>query len=364
MLTLPHGRVDTPAFMPVGTLGSVKAVDPEDLKATGTQIVLANTYHLMLRPGHEVVRKLGGLHRFMAWDGPILTDSGGFQVFSLAALRELSAEGVTFRSHLDGSEHFLSPGKAVEIQEALGADIIMCLDECPPHPASREEVRSAVERTTAWAMRCREASKSEASTLFGIVQGGVYPDLRALSAKQITALDFAGYAVGGLSVGETKTEMYAAMEHTLPLLPEDRPRYLMGVGAPEDFVEGVWRGADMFDCVMPTRNARNGQALTRFGKLVIKNSVHAEDAAPLDPECGCYCCRNFSRAYLRHLFNARELLGYRLLTIHNLYYYQELMSGLRTAVAEGRLSEFREAFYRDRGLSGPGNGSDDLEVAD
>lgn len=352
-LDLPHGRVETPVFMPVGTVGSVKAVDPEDLKSLGARMILGNTYHLMLRPGSELVHRLGGLHRFVGWDGPMLTDSGGFQVFSLAALRNFKPDGVTFRSHIDGSLYELTCARAMEIQRQLGADVIMCLDECPALPSTKDQVASAVARTTDWARRCRDEHIDGDSNLFGIVQGGIHADLRQASARALTDIGFAGYALGGLSVGETKEEMYRVMDFGLPMLPEDKPRYIMGVGAPEDLVEGVWHGCDMFDCVMPTRNARNGQVLTRFGRLVLKNAAWREDELPLDPDCGCYTCRTFSRAYLRHLFQARELLVYRLLTIHNLYYYQELMAGLRSAVAEGRLADFRESFYRARGQAAP-----------
>lgn len=354
VLTTPHGRAQTPAFMAVGTVGTVKAAGPDDLKAAGCEIILGNTYHLLLRPGHELVERMGGLHKFIAWDRPILTDSGGFQVFSLARMRHLDDSGATFRSHIDGSLHTLTPEFAVRIQEALGSDIMMCFDECPPYPAERSEVAAAVDRTARWAEACQKAKTRETSALFGIIQGGVHYDLRRRSAAQITGLGFDGYALGGLSVGEPKAELQAMMDQCLDLLPEDRPRYLMGVGAPEDFVEGVLAGADMFDCVMPTRNARNGQALTRFGKVVIKNAKLAEDDSPLDPACGCYTCRTFSRAYLRHLYQAKELLVYRLLTVHNLTYYQELMSGLRQAVREGSLMEFREKFYGDRNEAVPG----------
>jgi queuine tRNA-ribosyltransferase len=333
--------------MPVGTAGTVKALGPDDIAATDSRIILGNTYHLMLRPGHEVIQRLDGLHRFMAWPGPILIDSGGFQVFSLASLRELTDEGVSFRSHLDGSLHQLTPARAMEIQEALGADMMMCLDECPPYGAGREEVARAVDRTGRWAGACLQARRGD-KALFGIVQGGVFDELRLRSVEQITALGLDGHALGGLSVGEPKAEMYRVMDLALPLLPEDKPRYLMGVGAPEDLVEGVVAGADLFDCVLPTRNARNGQALVPWGRINVRNAAHAEDERPLDEACGCYACRRFSRAYLRHLFLARELLVYRLLTIHNLTYIQGLMAGLRRAIETGELPSFREKFYRDR----------------
>ena len=350
-LTTPHGPVPTPAFMPVGTAGTVKALGPDDLETTCSRMILANTYHLMIRPGHELIRRQGGLHRFMVWSRPILTDSGGFQVFSLAKLRRIDEKGVTFRSHLDGELIHLDPKRSVQIQEALGSDVMMCFDECPPYSATKAEVVRAVERTTRWAKASLEARRTGAA-LFGIVQGGVYPELRERSAAEITSLPLDGFALGGLSVGETKEELHRTMAEALPLLPPDKPRYLMGVGAPEDLVEGVWLGADMFDCVMPTRNARNGQAITRFGRLSIKNAAHAEETGPIDPECDCLTCRSFSRAYLRHLFLARELLVFRLLTIHNLTYYQELMSGLRRAVAAGTLEEFRTEFHRVRAGSG------------
>ncbi len=341
-----HGTIQTPAFMPVGTQGTVKALGPDDLEATGSRMILANTYHLMLRPGHELVRRRGGLHEFMSWPHPILTDSGGFQVFSLAKLRRISDQGVSFRSHLDGSLQYLDPAESIAVQESLGSDVMMCFDECPPYPAEKSEVEAAVKRTGLWAEACLRARKTGAA-LFGIVQGGVHEDLRTMSAEHLTALPFEGFALGGLSVGESKEEMHRTMDFAIPLLPEGKPRYMMGVGGVEDLVEGVIMGADMFDCVMPTRNARNGQAITRFGRVVIKNRIYAEDDRPLDPDCGCYACRNFSRAYLRHLYQARELLAYRLLTIHNLTYYQELMSGLREAIASDSLVEFRTQFYQN-----------------
>ena len=346
-ITTPHGTIQTPAFMPVGTLGSVKAMGPDDLEATGSRMILANTYHLMLRPGAGLVRRRGGLHKFMAWPHPILTDSGGFQVFSLAKLREISDQGVSFRSHLDGSLERLDPARSIQVQESLGSDVMMCFDECPPYPADRKTVEAAVRRTSKWAEACLEA-RTTGAALFGIVQGGVHQDLREMSAQHLTALPFEGFALGGLSVGEPKEEMHRIMDMAIPLLPEGKPRYMMGVGGVEDLVEGAAMGADMFDCVMPTRNARNGQAITRFGRVVIKNKVYAEDEKPLDPECGCYACRNFSRAYLRHLYSSRELLAYRLLTIHNLTYYQELMSGIREAIEADSLEEFRAGFHRAR----------------
>ncbi|HIE12275.1 MAG TPA: tRNA guanosine(34) transglycosylase Tgt [Desulfotomaculum sp.] len=337
-LFLPHGTVETPVFMPVGTQGTVRAMTPEELRALGAEMILGNTYHLYLRPGYEIIREAGGLHRFMNWDGPILTDSGGYQVFSLAPLRRLTGEGVVFRSHLDGSEHLFTPEKVVAIQEALNSDIAMVLDECPPYPAAREEVRAAVERTTAWARRSRAAQTGE-QALFGIVQGGVYQDLREKSARELAALDFPGYAVGGLSVGEPKELMYAALDWTIPLLPPEKPRYLMGVGHPEDIVEAVTRGIDMFDCVLPTRLGRHGGALTRSGRLNIRNTACARDFGPLEEGCGCYACRNFTRAYIHHLVRAGEILGVRLLTTHNLHFLLEAMRRIREALESGTFAD-------------------------
>lgn len=328
--------------MPVGTLGTVKGLTPDQLRATGSQMVLGNTYHLALRPGAEIVAELGGLHRFMDWRGPILTDSGGFQVFSLARLTSLTDEMVVFRSHIDGSPFELSPERAVEIQEHLGADCIMCLDECPPHDAPREKLIEAVDRTTAWAARCRDAQCRDDQALFGIVQGATTEELRVRSAEGLLPLDFPGYAVGGLSVGEDPIDMYATLDFTVPLLPADRPRYLMGVGRPQDILEAVFRGVDLFDCVMPTRNGRNAMAFTSAGPVKMRNAVHQRDPEPLDPECDCVACRSFSRAYLRHLFVAKEMLGPILLSLHNLAFYQRLMRDLRAAIAAGRLAEFRD----------------------
>ena len=343
-----HGEIRTPVFMPVGTQGTVKSLTPEDLRELGAEVILANTYHLYLRPGHERIRRLGGLHRFMHWEYPILTDSGGYQVFSLGALRKISAEGVSFRSHLDGSSHFLTPESVVEIQEALGSDIAMCLDECTPYPVTPEEARHSLGLTRDWARRCRRAHQLESQALFGIVQGSVFQDLRRESAEAIMEIGFDGYALGGLSVGEPSGERLEVIEATLPLLPADRPRYLMGLGTPEDLVEGVARGADLFDCVLPTRNARNGMLFTRQGRVIIKNAVYADDPQPLDPECACYTCRNYSRAYLRHLYLAQELLSYRLNTWHNLHYFMELMGDIRQAVADDRFREFKNNFYQQR----------------
>jgi len=345
-----HGEISTPVFMPVGTQATVKTLSPEDLEAIGAQIILSNTYHLFLRPGHELIRDFGGLHGFMNWTRPVLTDSGGFQVFSLADLRKVTDEGVTFQSHIDGgAKHFITPEYAVEIQEALGADIIMAFDECIPYPATRDYAQESLERTHRWAKRCRDAKKGTGQALFGIVQGGMYADLREHSARTLVDIGFDGYAIGGLSVGETKPLMYEMLEATVPHLPQDQPRYLMGVGTPEDLVEGVDRGIDMFDCVMPTRNARNGTFFTSFGKLSIRNSRYERDREPLDPACNCYTCRNFTRAYLRHLFNAGEVLALRLGTIHNLYFYLNLMGEIRASIEQDRFKEFKKEFLAKRG---------------
>ncbi|MFP3929142.1 MAG: tRNA guanosine(34) transglycosylase Tgt [Desulfobacteraceae bacterium] len=343
-----RGVVETPVFMPVGTQGSVKAVGSEELEELGARIILANTYHLYLRPGHEVIRRLGGLHRFMSWPGALLTDSGGFQVYSLATLRSVSDQGVLFRSHLDGSRHFLGPEQAMEIQEALDSDIVMALDECVPYPADKARVEQALRRTSLWAARCRERGAGPGQALFGIIQGGMYDDLREESAEALVEMDFDGYAVGGLSVGEDKETRERVLARTVPLLPHDRPIYLMGVGAPEDIVEAVCLGVDMFDCVMPTRNARNGTLFTSRGRMSIKSARYARDERPVDEECGCPVCTRYSRAYLRHLFMAKEILAYRLNTIHNLYYYHGLMDSIRAAVSEDSMQEFRERFYRER----------------
>jgi queuine tRNA-ribosyltransferase len=337
----PHGVVQTPAFMPVGTAATVKGLTPEQLSAAGVQMLLANTYHLALRPGADVIEELGGLHLVMGWNGPILTDSGGFQVFSLAKLSEINDEHVLFRSHIDGSPLSLSPEKAVAIQESLGADCIMCLDECPPHGVDLERLESAVDRTTRWARRCKEAQRRSDQALFGIVQGGTDPGLRERSAEGLLPLDFPGYAIGGLGVGEEPAAMYAALDSSVPLLPADRPRYLMGVGKPIDLIEGVLRGIDLFDCVMPTRNGRNAMAFTSQGLLRLRNACHQKDLRPLDEECSCPVCRQFSRGYLRHLFMADEMLGPILLSLHNVAYYQRLMADLREACRADRGLEFR-----------------------
>jgi len=335
--------------MPVGTQATVKAVLPEALKELGAQIILANTYHLYLRPGHQLVQQLGGLHKFMNWDRPILTDSGGFQVFSLGDLRKITEEGAAFQSHLDGSKHLLTPELSVEIQLALGSDIIMVFDECIPHPAERSYIVDSTNRSARWAKRCREVLPAGSkSALFGIVQGGMEQELRKQSAEQLREIGFEGYALGGLSVGEETSLMYDMMEYSLPLLPADRPRYVMGVGTPENLIEGVARGCDMFDCVMPTRNARNGVMFTSFGKISIKQAQYRDDERPLDPECQCYTCRNYSRAYLRHLYTSKEILASVLNTQHNLYYYQQLMAGIRQSLENGTFTEFRKDFYKKR----------------
>ena len=345
-LHTPHGVIETPIFMPVGTQATVKAMTPEELKEIGSQIILSNTYHLYMRPGHDLIERAGGLHKFMNWDKPILTDSGGFQVFSLGPLRKIKEEGVEFRSHLDGSKHFLSPEKATEIQNALGSDIIMAFDECAPYPADRQYVKNSLERTTRWLERCKAAHKyPEKQALFGIVQGGMYRELREQSAKEITAIDLPGYAIGGLSVGEPKDMMYEVLDYTVPLLPEDKPRYLMGVGSPDDLLEGVLRGIDMFDCVLPTRIARNGTAMTSQGKVVVRNASYAEDFTSLDSECDCYTCKNYTKAYLRHLIKCNEILGARLLTIHNLHFLLKMMENVREAIKEDRLLDYKKDFF-------------------
>ncbi|WP_338817942.1 Queuine tRNA-ribosyltransferase [Moorella thermoacetica] len=344
-LTTPHGTIETPGFMPVGTQATVKTMTPEEVAGLGAEIILANTYHLYLRPGADIIREAGGLHRFMHWERPILTDSGGFQVFSLADLREISDEGVTFRSHLDGSIHFLGPAESMAVQEALGSDIAMAFDECVAYPASPEEVAAGVERTSRWAEACLRAHRREDQAVFGIIQGGTIPELRRRSAREITALDFPGYGIGGLSVGEPKELMYSILEELQGYLPENKPRYLMGVGSPDCLIEGVKRGVDMFDCVLPTRIARNGTVMTTYGKLVVRNAAYARDFRPLDPECDCYTCRNYTRAYIRHLLKAEEILGLRLTTIHNLHFLIKLMQRLRQAIAEGRLEEVAADFY-------------------
>jgi len=344
----PHGIVHTPAFMPVGTQGTVKSMLPEEIKNCGAEIILGNTYHLYLRPGHETIKKLGGLHRFMNWPDPILTDSGGFQVYSLGALRNITPDGVMFRSHIDGSKHFLSPQKAIEIQEALGADIMMCLDECTPYPATFSQTEASLNLTAKWADLCRQAKTSVDQALFGIIQGGTYMDLRKQAVEQSVPLGFDGYALGGVSVGEPKEIMYEITDSITALLPVNKPRYLMGVGTPEDIVFGVSRGIDMFDCVIPTRCARHGLLFTNSEKIVIKNSRWRECNDPIDETCDCYTCKNYSRAYLRHLYIAGEILAMVLNTIHNVRYYMRLMEQIRAALKEDRFLEFKKNFKKIR----------------
>ncbi|GAB2672714.1 tRNA guanosine(34) transglycosylase Tgt [Paenibacillus thermoaerophilus] len=347
----PHGIIETPAFMPVGTQATVKTMSPEELKQMDAHIILSNTYHLFLRPGHELIREAGGLHKFMNWDRPILTDSGGFQVFSLSNMRKISEDGVEFRSHLNGDKLFLSPEKATEVQNALGSDIMMAFDECPPPDADYEYVKNSLERTTRWAERCLKAhARPHDQALFAIVQGGMFADLRKESVRQLTSMDFPGYAIGGLSVGEPKPVMYEMLDVTVPLLPSDKPRYLMGVGSPDALVEGAIRGIDMFDCVLPTRIARNGTCMTSEGRLVVRNAKYARDFGPLDPKCSCYTCRNYSRAYIRHLIKADEVFGIRLTTYHNLHFLLELMRQVRQAIMEDRLLDFRDQFFAEYGL--------------
>ena len=335
-----HGSFTTPAFLPVGTQGTVKSLTPEELVDMGVEAILGNTYHLYLRPGHEVIGRLGGLHPFMHWERPILTDSGGYQIFSLGDLRKISEEGVAFQSHLDGSLHFLSPERVIEIQRALGSDIAMVLDECIPYPSPYDYVKSSTQRTTRWAERCLRARGKDDSALFAIVQGGMVPDLRRESARDLTQMDFQGFAVGGLSVGEPKSVMLEILKGTLPLLPEGAPRYVMGVGTPEDILDAVMLGVDFFDCVLPTRNARNGTLFTSSGKISIKQAQYAEDIRPIDEMCSCYTCLHYSRAYLRHLYMAREILSSRLNTIHNLFYYTAFMKGIREAIPRGGFLDF------------------------
>lgn len=349
-ITTPHGVIQTPVFMPVGTAAAVKAMRPEQVEELGAEIILSNTYHLYLRPGHEIVREAGGLHKFMNWNKPILTDSGGFQVFSLGDLRKITEEGVEFRSFIDGSKHMLTPEKSIEIQNALGSDIIMAFDECAPYPAGREYVKNSLERTTRWLKRCKEAHKdTERQALFGIMQGGMYPDLRKQSAEEITQFDLPGYAIGGLSVGEPKEEMCEILDYIDEWLPENKPRYLMGVGTPDYLFEGVERGVDMFDCVLPTRIARNGTAMTSRGVVNIKNARYERDFTPLDHECDCYTCRNYSRAYLRHMFKSNEIMSSMLLSEHNLHFLVNTMKNMRKAIEEDRFSEYKREFYEKYG---------------
>jgi queuine tRNA-ribosyltransferase len=345
-----HGEVHTPVFMPVGTQGTVKALLPETLSELGVEMILGNTYHLYLRPGHQLIRDLGGLHHFMHWDKPILTDSGGFQVYSLGALRKINEAGVLFQSHIDGSRHFISPEIAVSIQEALGSDIVMCLDECTPYPVTLREAEKSLDLTLQWAVRSKKAAKNSEQALFGIVQGGIYPDLRKKSVEKLVEINFDGYALGGLSVGEPKEIMMNTVVNINPLLPFDKPRYLMGVGLPEDIVACVDHGVDLFDCVIPTRSARNGLLFTNHEKVVIKHARYRDDPLPVDRLCDCYTCRNYSRAYLRHLFMAKEILAMVLNTIHNIYFYMRLMERIREAIREDRYLEFKEKFLSSRRL--------------
>ncbi len=340
-----HGSFSTPAFLPVGTLGTVKSLTPEELMENGVEVLLCNTYHLYLRPGHELIRRLGGLHRFIHWEKPILTDSGGYQVFSLSKLRKISEEGVTFQSHLDGSMHFLTPEKAFEIQRVLGSDIAMVLDECIPYPSEYKYVKASIGLTTRWAERSLKIRQKNDPPLFGIVQGGTYKDLREESAMALVKMGFQGYAIGGLSVGEPKELMRDVLRWTIPILPENHPRYLMGVGTPEDILDAVLVGIDLFDCVLPTRHARNGVLFTSNGKISIKQARYAKDERPIDGACSCYTCRNYSRAYLRHLYLSKEILSSRLNTIHNLFYYMSLLRGLKEAIQQDRLSQFYKTHY-------------------
>jgi len=370
-LQFERGTVETPAFMPVGTYGTVKAMTPEELIGLGAEIILGNTFHLMLRPGTEVIQKHGGLHDFMHWQGPILTDSGGFQVFSLGKLRKITEQGVTFASPVNGDKVFMGPEESIQVQRELGADVVMIFDECTPYPADEEQTRASMELSLRWAKRSRDAHDAQGcasvaggrtpgatgdnpAALFGIVQGGMFTNLRDESMAGLLEIGFDGYAIGGLSVGEPKDDMIRILDHTTPKLPEDKPRYLMGVGRPEDIVESVRRGVDMFDCVMPTRNARNGHLFTRYGEVKIRNAQYRDDTAPLDTQCACYTCQNYSRAYLRHLDKTGEILGSRLNTIHNLYYYQELMRELRNAIENQCLDQFVEEFYQQRDIGSPG----------
>jgi len=340
VLHTPHGDIETPIFMPVGTQATVKAMTPRDLLDVGANIILGNTYHLYLRPGHKLVEEAGGLHKFMHWDRPILTDSGGFQVFSLAKINDIKEDGVMFRSHIDGSKHFFTPESVMEVEQALGADIAMCFDECAPYPSDRAYTIGAMERTHRWAERCKAAHTREDQALFGIVQGGMFADLRIQSAKTITDMDFPGFGIGGLSVGEPKEIMYEMLETMMPYMPEHKPRYLMGVGSPDCLLEGVLRGVDMFDCVLQTRAGRNGMALTRRGRMTLKNAKYEHDLTPLEEGCDCYCCQNFTRAYVRHLVKEKEILGAQLLTMHNLRFSLRLMEDVRRAIQEDRFGDF------------------------
>ncbi|PTL37668.1 tRNA guanosine(34) transglycosylase Tgt [Alkalicoccus saliphilus] len=350
----PHGSFETPIFMPVGTLATVKTMSPDELVEMNAQIILSNTYHLWLRPGEDIIQEAGGLHKFMNWDRPILTDSGGFQVFSLSDLRNISEEGVEFRSHLSGEKLFLTPEKSMHIQNALGPDIMMAFDECPPYPAEHDYMKASVERTSRWAERCLEAhQRPHDQGLFGIVQGGEHPDLRRQSAEDLVSLDFPGYAIGGLSVGEPKDVMNRVLEETTPFLPDNKPRYLMGVGSADSLIDGAVRGVDMFDCVLPTRIARNGTLMTSSGRLVVRNAAYARDFRPLDEKCSCRVCRNYSRAYIRHLIKSNETLGLRLCSYHNLHFLLQLMENVREAIRNDRLLDFREEFFEAYGFNKP-----------
>ena len=340
----PHGEVNTPVFMPVGTQGTVKSLTPERVKELGAEIILSNTYHLYLRPGHTLIKDLGGLHQFMNWKYPILTDSGGFQVYSLSALRKITNDGVEFQSHIDGSKHFISPETAIEIQEALGSDIMMCFDECTPYPADFNYAEKSLDMTIEWARRCKKARNNNYQALFGIVQGGTHHELRKRGVEEIADIGFDGYALGGLSVGEPKNLIMEIMERTVPLMPEEKPRYLMGIGMPGDIVESVYHGVDMFDCVIPTRNARNGMLFTNSGNIVIKHARYRNDESPIDSQCDCYTCKNYSRAYLRHLFQAKEILAVVLNTIHNVRYFMNLMENIRNAIKNDNYEVFRKKF--------------------
>jgi queuine tRNA-ribosyltransferase len=352
-LTFDRGVVETPAFMPVGTYGTVKGMKTEEVEATGADIILGNTFHLMLRPGTDIIEQHGGLHGFMNWDKPILTDSGGFQVFSLGKMRKITEEGVRFSSPVNGEKIMLTPERSMEVQRKLGADVVMIFDECTPYPATHKESQVSMELSLRWAQRSKDAHGDNPSALFGIVQGGMYEDLREVSINGLKAIEFDGYAIGGLSVGEPKEDMIRILDHTAPLIPQNKPRYLMGVGKPEDLVEGVRRGIDMFDCVMPTRNARNGHLFVNTGVVKIRNAGNKTDTGPLDPTCDCYTCKNYSRAYLHHLDKCKEILGSQLNTLHNLHFYQKVMQGLRDAIEQGKLDDFVEEFYALRGLPVP-----------
>ena len=348
----PHGDIQTPVFMPVGTQATVKAMTPEELKEiVQAQIILGNTYHLFLRPGHELIRKAGGLHKFMNWDRPILTDSGGFQVFSLGKLRTITEEGVEFRSYIDGSKNYISPEISIDIQEALGSDIMMAFDECCPYPSDYEYTKKSMERTTRWAKRCKEHQTTDNQVIFGIIQGGFYKDLRDISTQQLIDLDFPGYAIGGISVGEPKEKFLEILNYTTPKMPENKPRYLMGVGSPDYLIEAALAGIDMCDCVLPTRIARHGTAMTSKGKIVVRNAAYAEDFTPLDDECDCYTCKNYTRAYIRHLVNTNEILGMRLLSIHNLRFLTNLMDKVRIEIEHDNLLNFRDEFYKKYGYT-------------